>query len=226
MADNAGAGRTVAVIHTGPVTVAPLKERFDRLLPEARVINIMDDSLLADVRAAGRVTPAVTRRMCSYFTLAEAMGVDVILNACSSVGDTVPLAQAMVAVPILRVDDPMAQQAVSLGHRIGVVATVRTTLEPTARLIERKAAEQGRPVEIVPGLCEGALDILLAGEAAEHDRLVLEEVRRLARRVDVIVLAQVSIARLLPLLGPEVQVPVLGSPDSGVEQVREALARP
>ncbi len=224
MSRSDAAQQAVAVIHTGPVTLAPLKERFARILPGVRVINIMDDSLLADVRAAGRLTPAVMRRMCNYFTLADGMGVDAILNACSSVGDTVPVGQAMVSAPIIRVDGPMAEQAVLLGPRIGVVATVQTTLDPTVGLIRQSASRQGRNVEIIQGLCEGALDILLAGKPEEHDRIVLEKVKQLAHEVDVVVLAQVSIARLIPSLGPDVTVPVLSSPDSGVERVRDALA--
>ncbi|MGE5553037.1 MAG: aspartate/glutamate racemase family protein [Betaproteobacteria bacterium] len=216
----ASSTRSVAVVHTGPVTVEPLKQRFARFLPDVRVINIMDDSLLNDVRAAGRVTESVVKRMCAYFALAESMGVDAILNACSSVGETVPVAQRMISVPIFRVDRPMAERAVSLGQRIGVVATVSTTLDPTARLVREVATEAGRQVEIVRGLCDGALDLLLAGKATEHDQVVLEKVRQLAQEVDVIILAQVSIARLVPSIGDDIKVPVLSSPDSGVEQIR------
>lgn len=220
-----GRPQSVAVVHTGPVTIQPLKERFARLLPEVRVINLMDDSLLNDLRAAGSMTPAVMARMCQYFMIADAMGVDCILNACSSVGDTVPVGQKMVSAPIVRVDAAMAEQAVSMGTRIGVAATVRTTLDPTTRLIRETAAAKGKAVELVEGLSDGALDVLLAGRPEEHDRLVLETLKSLAPKVDVIALAQVSIARLVPSLGAGFPVPVLSSPDGGVAAVGEVLAR-
>lgn len=218
------AQRTVVVLHTGAVTIPMLKERFMRLLPDVRVVNILDDSLVNDMKMGGGLTPQITKRVSTYCMLAEDMGADVILSACSSMGDAIPIAQTMVSVPIIRVDEPMVEKAVTMGQRIGVIATVRTTLEPTVRLFRCKASEQGRRIEIVERLCEGALELLAAGKAEEHDRVVLEKIRELNSQVDVIVLAQVSIARLIPNIDPDVTVPVLASPDSAVQRVRDVLA--
>lgn len=217
--------RTVAVIHTGPVTIGPLKEVFQKALPDVRVINLMDDSLLNDALAAGHVTKAVAHRMLTYFLLAQGMGVDVILNGCSSVGETVDLAQSYVTTPILKVDTPMAEDAVRLGKVITVVATVPTTLDPTIRLVQRKADEAGKQVEIRRALCEGAFDMLLAGRADEHDASVGQTILRAARESDVVVLAQVSMARLLKILGNDLPAPVLSSLDRGVLQVKEFLSK-
>ncbi|MGE5623570.1 MAG: aspartate/glutamate racemase family protein [Methanocella sp.] len=214
--------KTVAVVHTGPVTIQPLKEAFLKALPEARVINLMDDSLLNDALAAGRVTKAVAHRMLSYFLLAQGMGVDVILNACSSVGETVDLAQSYVTTPILKIDAPMAEDAVRLGKVVTVVATVPTTLDPTVRLIERKAVEAGKAVEIRRALVDGAFTQLLAGKPEDHDSLVSEAILKAARESDAVVLAQVSMARLLKVLAPgDLPAPVLTSLDKGVLQVKE-----
>jgi hypothetical protein len=213
----------VAVIHTGPVTIMPVKEALLKALPEARVINLMDDSLLNDVLAAGQVTKAVAHRMLTYFLLAEGMGADVILNACSSVGETVDLAQSYVTTPILKVDAPMAEDAVRLGKVITVVATVPTTLDPTVRLVQRKANEAGKTVEIRQVVCEGAFETLLAGRADEHDAMVGQMILQAARESDVVVLAQVSMARLRKALGDDLPTPVLSSLDRGVHQVKEFL---
>ncbi len=121
---------TIVVIHTGPVTVDPLKAQFAEQFADARIVNIVDDSLLADVRSAGRLTPEVTRRLYSYMANAEALGADIILNACSSVGEATDLLRSMIRTPIVKVDEAMAEEACALGPRIGVVATVSTTLEP------------------------------------------------------------------------------------------------
>ena len=214
--------KSVAVVHTGPVTIEPIKQRCKEAMPEVRVINIMDDSLLNDCRAAGCLTKAVTQRMCQYFIIAVAMGVDAIFNACSSVGETVDVGEQLVSVPIVKIDEAMAEEAVDLGTKIGVVATVPTTLDPTIRLIESKAKEQGKKLEITRALCSKAFDLLLAGKADEHDREVMEEVKKLSAKVDVVVLAQCSMARLVPLLS-DLPVPVLASPDSGVQRLKEVL---
>jgi Asp/Glu/hydantoin racemase len=117
----------------------------------------------------------------------------------------------------------MAAEASRIGPRVGVVATVSTTLEPTVRLIRKKAAEHKRDVTVVERIADGAFDALLAGDAARHDDILKSTIVALMDEVDVVVLAQVSMARLVPLLGPT-KVPVLSSPQSGVAEVRRALA--
>ncbi|OUL94279.1 aspartate/glutamate racemase family protein [Paraburkholderia hospita] len=213
---------TIAVVHTGPVTIQPIKEQISEQIPGARVINIMDDSLLNDVRAAGHLTPEVASRIHSYMANAQAMHVDIILNACSSVGEAVDSVRNFVNTPIVKIDEAMAEEASSIGRRVGVVATVSTTLEPTVRLIKKKADDLGRPIEVTERIAEGAFEALLRGDAAHHDEILKNTISTLAEQVDVVVLAQVSMARLVPQL-TGVRVPVLSSPKSGVAALKRAL---
>ncbi|MBB5422595.1 MULTISPECIES: aspartate/glutamate racemase family protein [Paraburkholderia] len=214
---------TIAVVHTGPVTVQPIKDQISEQIPEARVINIMDDSLLNDVRAAGHLTQEVASRIHSYMANAQAMHVDIILNACSSVGEAVDSVRNFVSTPIVKIDEAMAEEASSIGRRIGVVATVSTTLEPTVRLIRKKADELSRTIEVSERIADGAFEALLSGNAALHDEIVKNTISALAEEVDVVVLAQVSMARLVPQL-EGVRVPVLSSPRSGVAALKRALS--
>ena len=192
--------KTVVVVHTGPATVQPIKQQFQSILPDVRVVNIMDDSLLNDVIAAGHLTEAVTGRIFSYMQMGQQMGAVALLNACSSVGEAASVARSALTIPLIKIDEVMAEQAVASGPRIGVVATVKTTLEPTVRLIKAKAAAAGRQIEVTEALAEGGFQALLDGRAEEHDDIVKLTIRTLASKVDVIVLAQVSMARLIPSL--------------------------
>jgi Asp/Glu/hydantoin racemase len=214
---------TIAVIHTGPVTVLPIENQLSELIADARVINIMDDSLLNDVRTAGHLTPEVASRIYNYMSNAQAMGADIILNACSSVGEATDALRDLIRTPIVKIDESMAEEASAIGSRIGVVATVSTTLDPTVRLIRRKAEEHGRTVDVTERIAEGAFEALLSGDGTLHDEILKRTIIELANQVDVVVLAQVSMARLVPALG-ELRVPVLSSPRSGVEAVKRALA--
>jgi Asp/Glu/hydantoin racemase len=213
---------TIAVVHTGLVTVQPLKAEISEQIPAARVINIIDDSLLSDVRAAGHLTPQVASRIHSYMANAQAMGVDIILNACSSVGEAVDSVRHFVSTPIVKIDEAMAEEASAIGRRVGVVATVSTTLDPTVRLIKKKADEQGRTIDVTERIAEGAFEALLSGDGARHDDILKQTIATLAEDVDVIVLAQVSMARLVPQLA-NVRIPVLCSPRSGVAALKRAL---
>lgn len=215
--------KMLSVIHTGPVTVEPLKRLSHEILPGIRVVNIVDDSLLKDVMDAGRVTKEVTRRMCQYMMSSQDMGADVILNACSSVGEVVDVARNLVSIPIVKIDESMAEEAVSAGSAIGVVATVPTTLDPTVRLIERKAQDSRKKVLIKRALCSGAFEALISGNPEKHDEFVRKHVEDISREVDVVVLAQASMARLAPKLANRIGVPVLASPRLGVESVKKVI---
>jgi aspartate/glutamate racemase len=213
--------KTVFAIHTGPVLVDVFKKLFPELLPDVRLVNIVDDGLLTDVRAAGGLTPSVTRRILGYGMLAESSGADAILNCCSSVGEAADLLAQTVGIPVVKIDNRMAVNAVEQGSRIGIVATVATTLDPTERLIQRKADEAGRSITTKRYLVDSAFDALVAGKPEEHDRLLRAAIEKAMDENDVIVLAQGSMARLVPSI--EQRVPVLSSPRSSVEALKERL---
>lgn len=215
--------KTVVIVHTGPVTVQPLVQQATELLPDVRIVNLVDDSLLKDVMAAGGVTPAVTRRMNQYYQIGQDMGAVAILNACSSVGEVADGAMSSLQVPLVKIDVAMAEEAVSRAGRIGVAATVSTTLDPTVRLIEKTAARMDRNVTVVRKLCGGAFDALLAGDTAQHDELVAAGLVELAAEVDLIVLAQVSMGRVADALGERITVPVLASPRLGMQRLASVL---
>lgn len=215
--------KTVYAIHTGPVLVEPMKQLFPEILPDVKLVNIVDDGLLTDLRAAGVLTPQLGRRLVGYGLIAEAAGADAILNCCSSVGEAADSLAALVSIPVVKIDDRMAQMAVDAGHRIGIVATVSTTLDPTERLVHRKALASGKTVTTSRYLASAAFDALLAGHAARHDELLKSEIVRAASENDVVVLAQGSMARLVPQLAGSVDVPVLSSPRLGVEALRDVL---
>jgi Asp/Glu/hydantoin racemase len=127
--------------------------------------------------------------------------------------------------PVLRIDEAMAERAIHTGSRVGVIATLSTTLDPTVNLIRDTAARLGRPVEVASHLCEGAFQAVISGDTATHDRAVTEGLKKLAGEVDVIVLAQASMARVVDQLpAGELPVPVLSSPRLAMERARDVLA--
>lgn len=213
----------LAILHTHPATLEPLQALAREILPGVEVVNIVDDSLLAELmRNGGEVAP-VAGRLVSYARRAAEAGADVILSACSSVGEVVADAQAAVAVPVVRIDNALAEAAVQRGAVIGVIATIATTLNPTTRLLHAKALAAGRTVTLKPVLVAGAFERLAAGDRAGHDDLLLAALSALAREVDVVVLAQVSMARVLPRLTDAERAQCLTSPRLGLEAVRQAL---
>ena len=212
--------KKLGLVHTSATLVPVFQKLCSAELPGVETFNIVDDSLIKDVIARGELTAKTARRVVDHIASAEAAGADLILVTCSSIGRAVEAAANLVSVPVLRVDQPMADQAVRTGKKIGVVATLTTTLLPTADLIQRRAAAAGKEVEITTRLCEGAFDALMSGDAAKHDAMVAAALKELAARVDVIVLAQASMARVVEgLREADKRVPILASPPIAVKHL-------
>ena len=216
---------TLAIIHTTALTVTPLKQLANELLPGTTVINFVDDSVLPQLIKNGANVSAVAPRIMQYGRFAEEVGASAILSACSSVGEVVAQLQQEVKIPVIRIDEAMAEAAVTSAERIGVAATLATTLSPTLALLERKAEAAGKTVELEPVVAHAAYERLQAGDAAGHDELLAEMLRELAGRVQQVVLAQASMARVVPQLPVDLQRKFLSSPRSGMQAVKTALAQ-
>lgn len=216
-------GKTVFIIHTNQLAGGDLTRLFNEMAPDVTVRNIIDDSMLPEVLSIGGITPGVVKRYCTYAIQAEASGADLIFSQCSSVGEAVDVARTMVSVPIIKIDERMAEVACQMGSRIAVVATASCTMGPTTRLLSRAAERLGKRISLVEELRTDAFERMLAGDKKGHNELLLGRIRDLYSRVDVVVCAQGSMLALMPDLG-ETPIPVLMSPPIGVRHAVEVLA--
>lgn len=216
--------KTLGLVHTSATLVPVFDELCKQYLPGVKVFNIVDDSLIKNTIACGELTPQTSKRVVGYAASAEEAGADYIMFTCSSIGAAVETADTLTGVPVLRVDQPMADKAVAIGKKIGVIATLSTTLEPTSDLVKRRAVAAGKEIELVPRLCEGAFEALMSGDAATHDRIVSAVLKELSGQADVIVLAQASMARVVnTLLEEDKKAPILASPPLAMEYLTTVL---
>jgi aspartate/glutamate racemase len=216
--------RRLGLLHTSATLVPVFEQLCKARLPGVSVFNLVDDSLIKDAIAHGQLRPITARRVVQHVAAAEDAGADFIMVTCSSIGRAVETAAGLASVPVLRVDRPMADHAVATASRIGVIATLPTTLEPTADLLRRRAAAARKDIELSSRLCEGAFDALMSGNAARHDALVATALEELAAQVDLIALAQASMARVVDGLPTgSCRVPVLASPPLAVDYLATVL---
>ena len=217
-------GKRIFGINTVRVAVDDVIHYVKEIDPSITVHSIVDDSLIAEVIENNGPNSNVLRKLCTYFVFAEQTGADLILNMCSSVGEAAEVAAKMVSIPMVKIDERMAEEACKLGNRIGVVATVSTTMGPTVRLIQKSADKIGKKITISQEICKGAFEKLTKdGDKKAHNEIVIKSIRDLANSVDVVVCAQGSMHALLPDLG-ETTVPVLTSPPFGSKHAVEVLA--
>jgi aspartate/glutamate racemase len=215
-------------------TVPALAGTFDELLGgsgvDADVVHVVDAGLLRAAIDHG-VDDAVRAEVLRHLRHLADDGADAILVTCSSIGEAVDAASAHIAVPVLRVDAPMADEAIAIAAerapegrvaRVAVLATLAATLGPTGRLLESRLAAAPREVQVEASVVEGAAAARKAGDQTTHDRLVAEAIQAAAARADVVVLAQASMAGAVR--GMELATPVLTSPEGGVASLVDALA--
>ena len=189
---------------------------------DVELFSLQDPSILADVRAAGTVTTAPAARLIGMYMQAAQEGVDAMLNLCSSVGEVADCAQNVakfIGVPIVRVDEEMCREAVRLGKRIGVMATLSSTLEPTKGTVKRVAREMGKQVELVDCLIDGAFGL----DQEQFKQRLTEAAKTIVNDVDVFVLAQGSMAYAEDHLRSVFGKPFLGSPRFGAAELKKAL---
>ena len=196
-------------------------ELCKELLSDIETVHMVDESLLKDILISGRLTKTTARRVVGHIISADQAGTDAILVTCSSIGKATEIGGELVDSAVMRVDEPMAKKAIGTGNKIGVIATLPSTLNPTVELIKRYGNEN---LHVAAKLCEGAFEAVISGDAAKHDKIVAEGIVELAAKADVIVLAQASMARVADTLGEgKVTVPVLASPRLAIEHLASVL---
>ncbi|MBE0600757.1 MAG: aspartate/glutamate racemase family protein [Firmicutes bacterium] len=198
----------------------PFGMPFAQENPDINIFNIMDDSLLKDTLAAGHMTPVIASRLLAYAKAAEASGADGVLVTCTSVNEATAFIRPLLSIPILNIEEPVADEAVINGQKIGVLATLPTSPAAIGRTIARRAKEYGKQVEVVNRVADGAFDVLCAGNRAKHDEMVNDALYKLAKEVDVIAFAQISMSLLKH---DAVQVPLYKIGTSGFTQIKALM---
>lgn len=208
----------VAFLHTSPAHV----ETFDRLLkaadPLVRVEHFVAQDLLADAQRAGADDPTLVERIQAAMAAAASNGAAIVVCTCSTIGGSAERASTGFGFTAARIDRAMANRAVELGPRILVVAALESTLVPTAKLIEESATALQGKVELEYLLVREAWSHFQRGDRAAYLQAVVAAVRAEPRRVNVVVLAQASMAPAADALN-DLGVEVLSSPTLGVQSV-------
>jgi len=216
----------ITMIHTVFPIVNNLKAIFEKKLgnQSATIYNIVDDSILPRILNNGSLSPEIVSTVYQHISSAEKMGSDIILVTCSSISEVVDIVSPLVSVPVIKIDDAMTDEAVKIAGTLGVVATIETTLNPTMNQLKKKMVKAGKEINIVPLLCSSAYKALIdEGDSKKHDLLLYKAIEEIIEDVDAIVLAQASMARLLPRLEKLTNKPILTSTESGIERVINIL---
>jgi aspartate/glutamate racemase len=216
--------KTLGIIHAVNLTIRAMQPFLEKFLPDVEVVHLCDDTIQRDNIAAGvGVIPKRNYyKFAQYAHNLEEAGADMILLACSTFNYAAELARPMIDIPIMQIDRPMMEMAVCQGRRVGLLATLSTTVPSSERLLRIVAAENKKDVEITTVLREEAFRAVQKGDVQTHNAILMEEIEKLSDKVDSIVMAQLSMSALAPHL-PKTRVPVYDSGTTGFGRIREML---
>ena len=215
--------KRITLIHAVATAIPPMWHAFREGWPEAELRNLLDDDLMPAYTREGGLTPHIVERICELALYAARTGADGILFTCSVFPQAEDLAKQLVPVPLLKPDEAMIAAALDAGRRIGVVATNPPAAPAATAQLTAGAAARGVDIHVIESVATGAFTIGNAGDAATHDRMVVEAAAHIADSVDVICLAQVSMAMARAAVQASVKVPVLTSPGTAVARLKGLL---
>ena len=214
----------IGFVHTGVPIGMLLKKMMSESMPDIPNFHIVDDSLIQDLLQSGEFTPSILKRLSTQISMAKEAGADIIMVTCSSIAPGVDFAKKLVDIPVLKIDEPMAEQAVESADTVGVLATAKTTLVPSVDLINQVADKKGKSVKVKSKLISEAFDFFLQGDMDSHDRLVKTAGVELARQSDVLVLAQASMSHLADEIEKVSNTPTLTSPPIAVNALKKLVS--
>ena len=214
----------IGFVHTGVPIGMLLKKMMSESMPGIPNFHIVDDSLIQDLLQTGEFTPSILKRLSTQISMAKEAGADIIMVTCSSIAPGVDFAKKLVDIPVMKIDEPMAEQAVESADTVGVLATAKTTLVPSVQLIKQVADKKGKPVKVESKLISEAFDFFLQGDMENHDRLVKEAGVELAQQTDVLVLAQASMSHLATEIEKASGTPTLTSPQIAVNALKKMVS--
>jgi aspartate/glutamate racemase len=216
--------KTLGIIHAVNLTIRAMQPFLERFIPDIEVMHLCDDTIQRDnLKAGAGVIPKRNYyKFAQYAHNLEEAGADMILLACSTFNYAAELARPMIDIPIMQIDRPMMELAVMQGRRVGLLATLPTTIPSSERLLRIVAGEKKKDVAITTVLREEAFKAFSKGDADTHNSILLEEIEKLSKEVDSIVMAQFSMSAVAPHL-KDTRVPVYNSGTTGFERIRQTL---
>lgn len=211
---------TVALVHANLHVVDQINRELSLHLPHVQKINILDDSILYEATQNG-LSPLVLERLVEHYSWCEKMGADVILNTSTILDPAIPICQKFVAKPLMRINEPMCENALMEGHRICILGSLDKAIEAVSSLLMEVSARRGHTLHIMTKNVPDAIEQLDMGDWDMHNRLILEALREIASKCDAVIIAQLSLLPLMPLLKREVDIPVFGSAEPIVARLAE-----
>ena len=168
--------KRIFLVHPTLLAMPPVDEAFKTLWPDAKVVNVLDESLYNDIPQDGTLAPEIYTRLTNLFRHCELSRADGIVFSGSTFGPAVDEARKGVKIPVLRIEEAMMDEAAARGGSILLVCTQKRAQPVVRGTLEAAAKQAGKPLTITELWVAGARDALNKGDNDTHDRLIAEQI--------------------------------------------------
>ncbi len=215
--------KRIALIHALKLSIPPIETAFAQHWPQAEIVNILDDSLSADHAKNPVFSPLMFERFNVLATYAHTCGADAILFTCSAFAPCIDAVKAKLPIPVLRPNEAMFEAAISMGAKLGLLASFPASITSMTPELHAMAQARGKSVSLATYSVPAAMLALQSGDGATHDALLADAARHF-EGCDAVMLAQFSTARAQAALQAKLHCPVLTTPDTAVLRLRALLS--
>ena len=212
----------IVLIHAVPMAIEPIKCAFNVLWPEPEIVNLLDDSLSVDRAKSNVLTTDMEKRFSDLGNYAESIGADGILFTCSAFGPAIDKVAYNLTIPVLKPNEAMFEQALNIGHKIGMLATFEQSIASMSTEFCEIRNSLSATGSLDTKLVEGAMEFLRQGNQTEHNDLIAKTAATF-KHCDVLMLAQFSMVSAKSAVFRELNVPVLTAPEAAVKKLRGIL---
>ena len=182
---------TIAVLNTVYQTVPMMKAAISEYLPNANIINFVDDSILPMIKEDPGTMEYSYEKFLMFAKIAEKQNASIIVNACSTVGGFKDYAKGKLNIPVIRIDEAVAEEIAKNSKRIAVLATMPTTVIPSTEIIRSKLSTDA---VVDTFLLDNAAAYNAKGDKMSHDKTIAVKINSIGDEYDSIFLAQASMA--------------------------------
>ena len=212
----------IVLIHAVPMAIEPIKCAFNELWPEPEIVNLFDDSLSVDRIKSNVLTTDMEKRFSDLGNYAQSIGADGILFTCSAFGPAIDKVANNLAIPVLKPNEAMFEQALNTRHKIGMLATFEQSIASMSKEFCEIRNSLSATGSLDTKLVEGAMEFLRQGNQTKHNELIAKTAATF-KHCDVLMLAQFSMVSAKSAVFKELNVPVLTAPEAAVKKLRGIL---
>jgi Asp/Glu/hydantoin racemase len=217
--------RPLVLLHSLSSIIETANEVVRKFDSSVEINHLLDETIWHELRETGELNPEIRRRVCFYALIAQEANAGAMLTTCSSLSPCFDIAQQLVDIPLIRLDLPVIKRAIAIGSNVGLVATAQSTIQPYIDLVGKVAAEKGVKATPIDLFCANALDALKNNEVEKHDQIVIDTIKKGISQagMDVVVLCQASLHRVLPQLEGSIDLPLLSALPLAVESALDRI---